>query len=537
MHKNTLVTARAGSGKTRVIVAKIVYLVAQCGYDFDEIQVFMFNRTAATEVNQRISAVKVDGKTLPEFRHNDSITAQQESPEIKVASTFHKFAYDLLRQNDQKFQLISEHNQQQLIRKSLDAALCRNNTNAAIGKTHIELLRTWGISAERYADLLKITTSFAVRAGQKYPDGKHDIPDKELTTAERLGFQVFRNYLCYLSEQSTEREHIIDFNILMNQAATIMQRCEQKANTRNNPDKAQNPCAAIQKLRYIMVDEYQDFSYLFWQLIMAIRGLAAGAHLFVVGDDWQAINRFAGSDVGYFLNFTKFFPEDCAKLPISTNYRSDKAIVEEANRFMLSRYDPQALPAQPFSRQTGQVKWRNFAKVRFNIKDHLEDGRGDGRFVRALANTTGSDWSKVPIPAAKLLKTCYQIIAKHPRQTIMLLHRHNFTTFMGVSLENFQQALSQVCIENCILDATGFTRRVRVMTMHKSKGLEADVVILLEFDQKLLLSHHQHAGLFPKLGDSAATELADNQRLIYVALTRAKKRLYLLSQESQNFLR
>ena len=52
-HFNILVTARAGSGKTRVIVAKVAYLVAHRLAKLSEIMIFMFNRTAADEVNQR----------------------------------------------------------------------------------------------------------------------------------------------------------------------------------------------------------------------------------------------------------------------------------------------------------------------------------------------------------------------------------------------------------------------------------------------------------------------------------------------------
>lgn len=514
-HKNTIVTARAGSGKTRVIVAKIVFLIAKCGYDPKDIQVFMFNRTAAAEVNQRISAVKVDGKTIAELIPGIS--------DIKVASTFHKFAHDLLRLSGQKFQLINEADQQQAICQVLNAILIKNAHRTEAQLTQQELLKACHISAERYADLSKIATSFATRAGQKYPDGLPKTLHRNLTAAERLGTQVFRRYLRYLREHSATTQ-LIDFNILMNRAAKLLQMS--KASQYQD----------IRRLRFIMVDEYQDFSFLFWQLIVAIRSLAPAARLFVVGDDWQAINRFAGSDVDYFLNFHQFFPNDCVKLPISTNYRSEQAIVEEANRFMLSRYDAKALPAKAFSRQKGHVRWCNYTKTRFNAKDYYEDGRGDGRFVHALARATGSNPNKVPLSAAQLLKTCYQIITRHHRQTIMLLHRHNFTSFLGINLVHFYQALQQVCVDNAVLSTENFTRQVRIITMHKSKGLEAEVVMLLESDQKLLLGQHPHAGLFPELGDSSATELADNQRLVYVALTRAKKRLYLLSSDRKNLL-
>ncbi len=61
----------------------------------------------------------------------------------------------------------------------------------------------------------------------------------------------------------------------------------------------------------------------------------------------------------------------------------------------------------------------------------------------------------------------------------MLLHRHNFTSFEGVDLDSLAIALRKVVTDQAILTADEFDKQIRVMTMHKSKGLEADVVILL----------------------------------------------------------
>ena len=76
--KSTIVAARAGSGKTRTIVAKIIYLVAKKGLKPDEIMIFVFNTNAAKEINARLAKMKVNGKTVI----ND----------VKIASTFHAFS-------------------------------------------------------------------------------------------------------------------------------------------------------------------------------------------------------------------------------------------------------------------------------------------------------------------------------------------------------------------------------------------------------------------------------------------------------------
>ena len=59
--QNAIVVARAGSGKTRTIVAKIVYLVARCGVKPEEIMAFVFNANAAKEINERLGKMRVDG--------------------------------------------------------------------------------------------------------------------------------------------------------------------------------------------------------------------------------------------------------------------------------------------------------------------------------------------------------------------------------------------------------------------------------------------------------------------------------------------
>ena len=81
------------------------------------------------------------------------------------------------------------------------------------------------------------------------------------------------------------------------------------------------------------IDEYQDFSELFHRLMEAIRKQNPQARFFCVGDDWQAINGFAGSDLRFFQDFTHDFP-DSRKLHLTTNYRSGKSIVNVGNALM-----------------------------------------------------------------------------------------------------------------------------------------------------------------------------------------------------------
>ena len=143
------------------------------------------------------------------------------------------------------------------------------------------------------------------------------------------------------------------------------------------------------------------------------------------------------------------------------------------------------------------------------------------------------DPAKAILPAAKLLKVCTKIIQQNRKKSVMLLHRHNFTSVAGVDLVVFERALKRVLLEEAIIDSERFAGQIRMMTMHKSKGLEADVVILLELDQAQVLSSHPFATMFELFDDNLETEKADQHRLLYVALTRARHKLYILSNDQE----
>ena len=88
-----------------------------------------------------------------------------------------------------------------------------------------------------------------------------------------------------------------------------------------------------------MVDEFQDISTLFFELLEGLRLNSQALNFFCVGDDWQAINSFAGSELNYFNRFSDFFVNSI-DLEIVTNYRSPMAVVELGNSIMEDRGTP-----------------------------------------------------------------------------------------------------------------------------------------------------------------------------------------------------
>ena len=106
-----------------------------------------------------------------------------------------------------------------------------------------------------------------------------------------------RLYVSYLERLSATEEE--DFNGLMQRAAEVI-------NDGKTLFKRKSGSGDLRQLRYVCIDEFQDFSDLFYRLLSAIRKQNPEIELFCVGDDWQAINGFAGSDLRFFEDFESY---------------------------------------------------------------------------------------------------------------------------------------------------------------------------------------------------------------------------------------
>ena len=84
---------------------------------------------------------------------------------------------------------------------------------------------------------------------------------------------------------------------------------------------------------YIIIDEYQDISVSRYRLIEAIRK-KTGSTILCVGDDWQSIYRFAGSDLSLFTDFERYFGKS-ALLKIENTYRNSQQLIDIAGRFVM----------------------------------------------------------------------------------------------------------------------------------------------------------------------------------------------------------
>ena len=256
----------------------------------------------------------------------------------------------------------------------------------------------------------------------------------------------------------------------------------------------------LKRMRFVMIDEYQDFSELFYRLMDAVRKQNPQARFFCVGDDWQAINGFAGSDLRFFQNFEKLF-DNARTLPVATNYRSAQSIVDVGNALMRGH----GTPARAHTQRIGKVEIADlatFAMTTQEIKDHSDD-----RLISAV------------------LRLVHKAVNNN--QSVLLLSRKKtglpWNSHFKTELDQFLELLRSHLPENRI-------ENVDILTAHKSKGLQGKVVIVLDAVPQCYPLIHPDS-IFTRIFESTVERVtAEERRLFYVALTRAEENLVIFTE-------
>lgn len=267
----------------------------------------------------------------------------------------------------------------------------------------------------------------------------------------------------------------------------------------------------LKSVRYILIDEYQDFSELFYQLISAIREQNPQANFFCVGDDWQAINGFAGSDLRFYENFARFF-EPSQKLYISTNYRSATSIVDIGNKLMQGL----GTPARASKDRLGLVEIADLAQFE-PTQTELEDHQNDN-FTPAILRLVNK--------VIKADKNVVLLCRKNSLPWNISYRKRKVKSTDGI-LKGFLH-LVQSYLPHDSRD------KVTISTSHKYKGLEKNVVIILDAMPNCYPLIHPDLIFTRIFGDTIEKVISEERRLFYVALTRAIEHLIIVT-ESNNY--
>ena len=271
----------------------------------------------------------------------------------------------------------------------------------------------------------------------------------------------------------------IDFNDMINHATDLIKV--------NKPEYT---------YQHIIIDEYQDISYARFNLIKEIRELSS-ARLICVGDDWQSIYRFAGSDISLFSNFEKHVGK-YEQLFIEQTYRNSQSLIDITSKYI-------------------QKNKKQIQKNPISKKEPLENPI---KFVY-YSPTNADD---------VFINEIQALIDKNGNKPILVLGRHSFDINEFIKLT--PNSRIKYYERSDRLEIKGFEEiEIKYITVHKSKGLEADNVIVLNLKNHLLGFPNKMTDdpmLSLLLSDDEAYRFAEERRLFYVALTRTKNEAVLL---------
>ncbi|EXE61926.1 uvrD/REP helicase N-terminal domain protein [Acinetobacter sp. 1542444] len=297
-----------------------------------------------------------------------------------------------------------------------------------------------------------------------------------LSLRERLFLELFSKvYQQYDQLLKTSKEY--DFDDLLIESAQLI-----------NENKYKSP------FKLIIVDEFQDTSQARARLILSLLNQVPEAKLFCVGDDWQAIYRFAGSDISIFTQFEKVFGYT-KQTQLTQTFRSNQGIANVASGFIQKNKSQLQKVVNAIDKTSNKVVEISFLTKTHEIHEYL---------FKTLTEINNANTNS------------------EGKKSIYILGRYNHNK---PNLDNLLPFL-----KNC---------RIEFKTIHSSKGLQADYVILvgLNSGSSAFPSEKEDDPLLNIVLPQPETHaFAEERRLFYVALTRAKEKVFLIGELNSVFL-
>ena len=439
MENHSLIIAGAGSGKTTTLLFKIKNLI-ECGIKEDEILVISFTNET---VNNFI----------------------KKCPYKVNVYTFHKISKIILNTNKE---IIDED----ILKSSIYNYFIKAPKKLRKKIYHIFLYKIY--REKKYYNILKDEGSSSL-INYFYSLIRHIKTNKiELKSLSIKNFTKNEQLLLYCANTILEiynhelkENNFIDFDDLIINATNYINKGLYKS-----------------KYKHILVDEYQDISKIRLDFLQSLIK-SNNSILTAVGDDFQSIYGFSGSNIDLFYDFKNYFKESKI-FYITTTYRCPIKIITKAGNFIM--------------------------KNNLQIKKELKS-----------VNKSNSKINKIYSKNYK--KDLMNLLNKYKdtNKNVLVLGRNNYDINFILN-ENIKLQDSHLIIEDKIY------KNIRYLTIHKSKGLEADVVIIICLSNTYnSLPNKRSNELIKKLINSNEIyKYAEERRLFYVGITRTKDKLYLL---------
>lgn len=346
----------------------------------------------------------------------------------------------------------------------------------------------------RFINIFK-TNGYTVEEFRKMYNSTNNVRSRLFLTICEDCFLEYERYL--------RKNNMVDFQDMINQSARVIKDVKEMG----------------QKLhfKYIIVDEYQDISRQRFDLTTAISEVCDGK-IIAVGDDWQSIYAFSGSDLSLFTDFVGKMGYG-KLLKIVRTYRNAQEVIDIAGNFI--QKNPTQIGKSLISPK--------------RIEDPVIIYTYDGKLKKTEDNrTTGANYA-----AAFAIETALSQIIEYNRQagkkegedgSILLLGRYGFD---GDHLEK-TGLFEYVRWGNKIKSVKYPKLDISFMTVHKSKGLGYDNVIIINcknetfgFPSKI----EDDPILSLVIKEDRSIDYAEERRLFYVAMTRTKNRVFMIAPE------
>lgn len=431
---NALVIAGAGTGKTFTILGKINYLIENNICLPERILVISFTNASVEDIKKKMT-------------YNVDVL------------TFHKLAMTILEKNNLQF------------------SLCSNNLLSYIID---EYLKTCSLKEQKYIlKFLKLTINYKKFLNSKFYNSfknlietfinlyktnnlnMKDVINKKYTKTEKNILSIIFNiYKIYLEEKQSMQQ--LDFDDIIIKATELVKY-------------------TFLNYKYIIIDEFQDTSYIRLNLIKEIYNYN-NCQIIVVGDDYQSIYHFSGCDLNIFLNFNKFFP-NVKRIDLKNTYRNSYELINIASTFI--------------TKNPLQIKKELISNKRCNNPLILVPYTNKKEILKKVLNSMLKD-----------------------SKDIMILVRNNNDIYDYID-NNFTLDKNTIYYKKYIL---------KYYTVHKSKGLEADNVIILNCNNEFLgfPNKIENNILINKLLPNDEIKYAEERRLFYVAITRCREKTFLV---------
>lgn len=510
----TRVFAGAGSGKSATLILRVVFMLCHLKIPAEQLTVISFTNASCAELRERLVKVLAQFGYMLEgdqaramVRTFHAAMAAQARDVLPPAGWFEQ----LSSSNDEPDNPLAggrlKPAQQKLLKQAYQQAygedeVFRQNVHALLGLKAPEPLQGRGKPKAPF-DTFKL-------AGDFFPAPLFEVFYQQAGFIESIGLRVAQVVPEQLDCSTKDRLFIQALQIFW----VHFERCLAVGNIRTFNGGFQQLCdriagkdgvadAALKPFTHLLIDEFQDISPQIVQWVQALhRSLGRRGHavsLMAIGDDWQSIYGWRGSSPELFIDFDRHFPSrgkagQSTLLALETNYRSVDPIIRDAEKVL------------------EDVTCKQSKTCRAH-RETAPDEHG-------VKLTTGFELARGLAGLVKMIQEQAAWLAAREgnrRGSILVLSRRN------EPLDALREALPRDC-------------PVKAMTIHRAKGLQADVVVILDDclppdRHPLRNALYAYSGFFRNSYDQAMADEA--LRLGYVAITRGVSRAFWFTRRRQ----